>query len=339
MDEAQDVGVAELRFLAALAVDRPEGLFFAGDLGQRIFQPPFSWKTLGVDVRGRSSTLKINYRTSHQIRSQADRLLPGELADADGNAERREGTVSAFNGPSPDVVVCDSAEDEVVATGRWLAERTREGVSPAEIGIFVRTPEQFGRAESAAERAGLSVRCGSDDAEPIEGKASVLTMHLAKGLEFRAVLVMACDDEVLPLQERIETVADDSDLEEVYNTERNLLYVACTRARDRLMVSGVSPASEFLDDLTEARRVPSDRDPLHDVPTDLPVPAVVKPGRPRVGVAGEPLPPSPRMPVQRDALFQQVGDDGHPEAVRREPLRQPGVPHPPLDHPGQRRSR
>ena len=77
-------------------------------------------------------------------------------------------------------------------------------------------------------------------------------MHLAKGLEFRAVLVMACDDEVLPLQERIETVADDSDLEEVYNTERNLLYVACTRARDRLMVSGVSPASEFLDDLTEA---------------------------------------------------------------------------------------
>ena len=125
-----------------------------------------------MDVRGRSSTLKINYRTSHQIRSQADRLLPGELADADGNAERREGTVSAFNGPSPDVVVCDSAEDEVVATGEWLAERVREGVSPAEIGIFVRTAEQFGRAESAAEHAGLPVRCGTDDAEPIEGKAS-----------------------------------------------------------------------------------------------------------------------------------------------------------------------
>ena len=74
-------------------------------------------------------------------------------------------------------------------------------------------------------------------------------MHLAKGLEFRVVAVMACDDEVIPLQERIETVADDADLEEVYNTERHLLYVACTRARDYLMISGVAPASEFLNDL------------------------------------------------------------------------------------------
>jgi len=63
------------------------------------------------------------------------------------------------------------------------------------------------------------------------GSASLCTTHLAKGLEFRAVVVMACDDEVILLQERIETITDDSDLEEVYNTERHLLYVACTRAR------------------------------------------------------------------------------------------------------------
>ena len=76
-------------------------------------------------------------------------------------------------------------------------------------------------------------------------------MHLAKGLEFRAVAVMACDDEIIPLQARIETVADDSDLEEVYNTERHLLYVACTGARDHLLVTSVNPASEFLDDLQQ----------------------------------------------------------------------------------------
>ena len=76
VDEAQDLGVAELRFLAAIAPPRPDALFFAGDLGQRIFQQPFSWKELGVDVRGRSSTLTVNYRTSHQIRRAADRLLP-----------------------------------------------------------------------------------------------------------------------------------------------------------------------------------------------------------------------------------------------------------------------
>ena len=81
------------------------------------------------------------------------------------------------------------------------------------------------------------------------GYASLCTMHLAKGLEFRAVAVLACDDEVIPLQARIESVADNADLEEVYNTERHLLYVACTRARDALLVSGVEPGSEFLDDL------------------------------------------------------------------------------------------
>lgn len=73
--------------------------------------------------------------------------------------------------------------------------------------------------------------------------------HLAKGLEFRAVAVIACDDEVLPLQERIESVADSADLQEVYNTERHLLYVACTRVRGHLLVTSVAPASEFLDDL------------------------------------------------------------------------------------------
>jgi superfamily I DNA/RNA helicase len=70
VDEAQDVSVAQLRFLAALGRNRLDALFCAGDLGQRIFQPPFSWKALGVDIRGRSTTLKVNYRTSHQIRAQ-----------------------------------------------------------------------------------------------------------------------------------------------------------------------------------------------------------------------------------------------------------------------------
>ena len=84
VDEAQDISVSQLRCLAALATGRPNGLFFAGDLGQRIFQQPFSWKALGVDIRGRSRTLWINYRTSHQIRTQAYQLLGSELSDVDG---------------------------------------------------------------------------------------------------------------------------------------------------------------------------------------------------------------------------------------------------------------
>jgi len=249
VDEAQDVSVAQLRFLASLGAGRPNSLFFAGDLGQRIFQQPFSWKALGVDIRGRSSALRINYRTSHQIRMKADQLLDPELTDADGNLEKRRGTISVFNGPVPVIRVLDSQDEEIDTVGQWLAERLEERVAAHEIGIFVRSAAEIERARAAVEEAGIPFRVLDERLGATSGYASVSTMHLAKGLEFRAVAVMACDDEVIPLQERIEAIADEADLEEVYNTERHLLYVACTRARDYLLVTGVKPASEFLDDL------------------------------------------------------------------------------------------
>jgi superfamily I DNA/RNA helicase len=249
VDEAQDISVAQLRFLAALGDDRPNSLFFAGDLGQRIFHQPFSWKSLGVDIRGRSRTLRVNYRTSHQIRTQADLLLGSELADVDGVAETRAGTVSVFNGPEPTIRALDGIDEEISVVGTWLSERITEGVVPHEIGIFVRSPAQLERARAAVEEAGLQFKVLDEKIETTSGRVSISTMHLAKGLEFRAVVVMACDDEVIPLQDRIETVTDESDLLEVYDTERHLLYVACTRARDYLLVTSGAIPSEFLDDL------------------------------------------------------------------------------------------
>jgi superfamily I DNA/RNA helicase len=250
VDEAQDVSVAQLRFLAALGGDRPNALFFAGDLGQRIFQQPFSWRSLGVDVRGRSRTLRVNYRTSHQIRSQADRLLGHVVTDIDGNIEDRRGTVSVFNGPPPTIIPLENEAQEAMAVAEWVQEQTEAGLRPHEFGIFVRSEAQLDRARSAADLSGLTYKILDEEhVDTTSGHLAIGTMHLAKGLEFRAVVVMACDDEVVPLQERIETVGDEADLQEVYETERHLLYVACTRARDHLLLTGVKPMSEFLDDL------------------------------------------------------------------------------------------
>lgn len=264
VDEAQDVDVPQLKFLAALGGDRPNSLFFAGDLGQRIFQQPFSWKSLGVEIRGRSQTLRTNYRTSHQIRKQTDRLLGPEVADVDGNVESRTGTVSVFNGPRPEICELESQEEERDLVSLWIADQLEEGISPHEIGVFARSTAELERAKEAVRQSGSKFNVLDESVETSSGKISISTMHLAKGLEFRAVVVMACDDEVIPLQNRIENVADDADLEEVYNTERHLLYVACTRARDRLLVTGVDPVSEFLDDLEGADpqklRVNSDND-------------------------------------------------------------------------------
>lgn len=249
IDEAQDISPMQLKFVGAMAEGGADNLFFAGDLGQRIFQTPFSWASLGVQIRGRSSILRINYRTSHQIRMQADLLLDKKVSDVDGNEEDRVGTVSVFNSIKPIVEVYDDEPSEAEGVADWIGKRIEDGASAGEIGIFVRSSAEIPRAEQAIKVAGLDARVLDENSEPDQGHVTVSTMHLAKGLEFRFVVVMACDDEVIPSSERIEEITDQSDLDEVYKTERHLLYVACTRARDGLLVCGIDPGSEFLDDL------------------------------------------------------------------------------------------
>jgi hypothetical protein len=238
IDEAQDLAPAELRFFASLAPAKADGLFLSGDVGQRIFQHPFSWASLGVDVRGRSHTLKVCYRTSQQIRRAADKLLPAVLRDTDGLEDERRGIISVFDGPPPEVKSLDTiaAEAESVheIVGSWLAG----GIVPREIGVFVRTPQLISRARNAV--AGL---VNSEE-------MTTAPMSLAKGLEFRAVVVMACDEGILPLDERIADAADEAELDDIYETERRLLYVACTRAREHLLLTGVHPTSEYLADFT-----------------------------------------------------------------------------------------
>ena len=173
------------------------------------------------------------------------------MSDVDGNLEERKGTVSVFNGPKPTIHVLEDAAAESAIVGKWLTARISEGLQPNEMSVFVRSLDQVSRAVGAAKSSGLPFGVLDRKLDSVEGRLTIGTMHQAKGLEFRAVVVMACDSEVIPLQSRIESTVDEAELEEVYNTERNLLYVACTRARDHLLVTGVRPVSEFLDDLAD----------------------------------------------------------------------------------------
>ena len=172
-----------------------------------------------------------------------------ELAYVDGNTEERKGTVSVFNGPTPTVQVLDDEQAETEMVTEWLEARIKDGLEPDEIAVFVRSSEQIDRTVAAANRAGTPCAVLDDNMGTTKGAVTAGTMHLAKGLEFRAVAVITCDSEVIPLQSRVESIVDEAGLEEVYNTERNLLYVACTRVRDHLLVTGVNPVSEFLGDL------------------------------------------------------------------------------------------
>jgi superfamily I DNA/RNA helicase len=126
-----------------------------------------------------------------------------------GNVESRKGAVSLFNGPRPDIKTYSTNEEESEGVASWLRQLASQALQPQEMALFVRSAAQVPRAKRAAELAGINHHVLDEHVELAPGMLSICTMHLAKGLEFRAVGVMACDDEVIPLQERIEAVVDE----------------------------------------------------------------------------------------------------------------------------------
>ena len=160
------------------------------------------------------------------------------LRDTDGLEDERRGIISVFDGPAPEVKSLADVAAEALTVRQTVEAWLGEGIAPEEIGLFVRTPRLVARAWAAID--GLA------------GAADMTTgpMSLAKGLEFRAVVVMACDEGILPLDERVADAADEAELDDIYETERRLLYVACTRAREHLLLTGVAPTSEYLADFT-----------------------------------------------------------------------------------------
>ncbi|WP_439525245.1 3'-5' exonuclease [Marivita sp.] len=230
IDEAQDISVPELLLLGRVLGEAENGLFFAGDIGQRIFRAPFPWAATGVEIRGRSRSLKVNYRTSHQIRRYSDELLPETLVEPDGTEDNRLGVTSVFEGSAPEIRACSSREEEVTALQAWIDALFKQGFQASEVMILVRTDDLV---SSIAPKVSVPV----------------MTMHEAKGAEYRAVAVIGLDQDVVPLEDRLLMARDEAQVDEIMNTERHLLYVAATRARDRLWLSGVSPVSEFLQDL------------------------------------------------------------------------------------------
>jgi len=230
VDEAQDISVPELMLLGQALGMAENGLFFAGDIGQRIFRAPFPWAATGVEIRGRSRSLKVNYRTSHQIRRYSDELLPETLVEPDGTEDNRLGVTSIFEGAAPEIHAFTSREEELSGLQSWIEGLVSQGFRSTEVMVLIRTD-----ALVSSTAAKVSV--------------PVMTMHEAKGAEYRAVAVIGLDQDIVPLEDRLLMANDEAQIDEIMNTERHLLYVAATRARDRLWLSGVSPISEFLQDL------------------------------------------------------------------------------------------
>lgn len=257
VDEAQDLHPAQWRMLRAAAPARPDDLFIAGDPHQRIYDSKVSLKALGITVTGRSTKMRKNYRSTHEILSWATALLVGrpfaQLAD-DGRHETLVGYRSALHGRGPETHAADSETAELDALAARVGAWLEAGILPSEIGVTTRFNRTVDKALAALTAAGVpAVKLGPrtpDDSDSVR----VGTMHSFKGLEFRCVAAIGVNAGALPFAKavtaaEVDRIQHETDL----MAERCLLFVACTRARDGLYVSWAGEPSCFLTEAGAAR--------------------------------------------------------------------------------------
>ena len=201
---------------------------------------------MGIDVRGRSQRLKVNYRTSEQIQRFADSLVGDKIVDADDHSEDRS-TLSLLKGPQPEIVGGKGAEAERDSLLYWIKELLESGFAPDEIAIFTRTKSIIERQVVPVLKAlGLKQSLLSTNEHNEQGALNVGTLHAAKGLEYRAVAVVGCDEGLLPLKPALDAEYEDEAKAIALAREQQLLYVGCTRAREKLLVTYAHTPSRFL---------------------------------------------------------------------------------------------
>jgi len=221
-------------------------LFICEDAHQRIYGERLILSRFGIETRGRSRRLTLNYRSSWQNLIFAVGVIKGaEVIDSDGETESVAGYRAAFNGPPPMTrgFFAPAQEDDLlVATVRtWLEQDT----SASTIGVLVRRSSDQERARQALQAAGVKVQLLGKEASANPGAVTIATMHRAKGMEFSRVLILGAEAGAIPLKFLVDHVPA-GERPAVEGRERSLLYVACSRARDELVVTWVGAPSPFL---------------------------------------------------------------------------------------------
>ena len=253
VDEAQDLTPAHLQLLRALVDSGPDDLFLAEDSHQRIYGRKITLSHYGIHVRGRSRRLTRNYRTTRQNLDLAFGILdPGAYEDMEGRAEEHR-YVSPRSGPEPLLIHASDRDQEIKEAGAlldlWLEEDRDAGEqsAPETIAVLVRDRYQRDAVVTGLAQQGIEVR--PVDREAVgRGRPVVMTMHRAKGLEFRKVLLFDVSEDSIPRSLRDQRYSE-ADRTDALLRERSLLYVAATRARDQLAISWSGRKSPLLEEM------------------------------------------------------------------------------------------
>lgn len=247
VDEAQDLSAEQWRLLRAAVPEGTDDLFVAGDTHQRIYDNRISLRDVGIHVTGRSTKLRINYRTTAEILAWSLGLLRGEhIDDMDEGLESLAGCRSEIHGMPPTLQGFATREDElnhlVEQVQAWIAS----GVQPDEIGVAARSNRLGDAARYILEAESIQAHLLSGG-QPAEDAVSIGTMHRMKGLEFRCLALIGAGERHIPAANAVTPLEDDETTHhQDLQRERCLMFVACTRAREQLAVTWHGTPSPFL---------------------------------------------------------------------------------------------
>lgn len=253
VDEVQDLKTSQLRFLYALCGAAPGNFMICGDAGQRIYPGGFSLRALGIEVRGRSTILRVNYRTSRQIQKWADRVRTAVVDDMEGGREPRIKARSVFRGPEPRGLGARTWEQEAQIALDVIRDWRANGYGYHEMAVFASMAKRLRPLQQALDGAAIPWDNLAKE-RPRTAAVQMGTMHGAKGLEFKVVLVLGCDEQSLPSY-RARKIEDEREKQDAIGLERNLLYAAMTRARDDLVVTWAGRPTRFLAEIAADKGV------------------------------------------------------------------------------------
>lgn len=246
VDEAQDFHAEGFKLLRELVPEGDNDLFIVGDAHQRIYSRHVVLGRCGINIRGqRSKRLRLNYRTTEQIRDQAIGVLHGlTFDDLDGGIDQANDR-SLIYGEAPERVHFTTQREEQEYVIQTIRELLDEGVKSSEIAILARSNWLAEKYEQWLTEHGIPAEKMGTHFTLTRDGVSCGTMHRAKGLEFRVVFLVGVSEGLIPPQSRIQKAKDPLAREQMEREERSLLYVAATRARDKLFVTSSGTPCRF----------------------------------------------------------------------------------------------
>lgn len=252
VDESQDMGMEAFKLIRQMIPESRgsvNDLFIVGDAHQRIYRNKVVLSRCGINVRGRSKKLRINYRTTEETRRWAVHLLEGKpIDDLDGGQDTNKGYKSLMHGDPPELSLHATFADEVETIADYLKKLKDDGIGYNTVCLVARTNNLLRQYEGALKLKGVPSyfikRSQAED--PKADGVRMATMHRVKGLEFDFMIIAGCNEGTIPLEGQWQSQADREEIEENEMLERALLYVCTTRAKKRVFITSSGVKSLFL---------------------------------------------------------------------------------------------